>query len=135
MRMEEFELICTLDIYKKLYKNDKILYSYFEKCDCVYGKSGLFYKSIKDLSKIHGICKSSISRSKQRLIYYGLISIVKHYKNNGHRGIDYIHVNSLSEIYEHLKKDTENFKDQTRILSTISSLTDLTKTTTNVGVV
>lgn len=75
MRMEELEFICLLDIYKKLPKNDKIIYGYFEKCDCVLTKSGWFYKSIKELSSLHGMCKSSVSRSKQRLIYYGLIQV------------------------------------------------------------
>ena len=129
MRIDELEFVYLLDTYKKLQKNDKILYSYFEKCDCI-SKSGLFYKSIEELSTLHNICKSSISRSKQRLIYYGLIKIQKHYNRNGHRGIDYIHVNSLQEIYEHLNKDVSNFKDQNRILNSLKLIEPkLTKTT------
>lgn len=129
MRIDELEFVYLLDIYKKLQKNDKIIYSYFEKCDCI-SKSGWFYKSIKELSILHSICQTSISRSKQRLIYYGLIQIKKHYNYNGHRGIDYIRVNSLQEIYKHLNKDVSNFKDQNRVLNSLKFIEPkLTKTT------
>lgn len=122
MKIDDYEFVCTLDIHKKLLKNDKILYGYFDKCDCVYANSGWFYKSLNDINELFSICKSSISRSKQRMIYYGLIKIRKYYNKNGHRGIDYIHVNTLSEILEHLKLDSNTIKDQNRIENRLNYL-------------
>jgi hypothetical protein len=136
MKIETYETLCQLDTYKKLYPNDKILYSLLEKYSCIYGCDEWFYKSIENLSKVSGICKSSISRSKKRLIYYGFIKIKKYYTQNGHRGVDYLHLNTLKEVLEHLQKDISNSKDINRLINTLKIVElKTTKTTENVDVV
>lgn len=119
MKIETYETLCQLDTYKSLHSNDKILYGLLEKYNCVYGCAEWFYKSVKELSKMSGICESSISRSKKRLIYYGFIKVKKHYNHNGNRGVDWIHLNSLEEVSIHLQQDISNSKDVNRILNTL----------------
>jgi hypothetical protein len=120
MRIETYEIICQLDVYKNLKPFAKILYSLLEKYNCTYGCSEWFYKSVAELAKISGTSKSTVSRSKQSLIYNGLIGIKKHYTLNGNRGNDYFHLNTLEEIYEHLQKDVANAKDINRLKPHIS---------------
>jgi predicted transcriptional regulator len=115
MQIETYETLCQLDVYKDLYALDKVIYGIIEKYHCVYGSPEWIYKSVKELSKVSGTSTSSVSRSKKRLLYYGLIQVKKHYSHNGNRGIDWIHLNTLDEVYEHLKKDVANSKDLNRL--------------------
>jgi hypothetical protein len=115
MKIETYETLCQLDCYKSLYPNDKIIYSLMEKYNCVYGCPEWFYKAVQELSKVSGISASSVSRSKNRLLYRGLIKVKKHYTQNGNRGVDYIHLNTLEEVYAHLQKDVANNKDINRL--------------------
>jgi hypothetical protein len=115
MKIETYELICQLDAYKFLHPKDKIIYGFLEKYHCVYGCPEWFYKSIQELSDVAGTSKSSTSRSKKRLIYNGLIKVKKYYSQNGNRGVDYFHLNSLEEIMENLQKDVANTKDINRL--------------------
>ena len=120
MKIETYEIICQLDVYKKLKPFAKVLYSLLEKFNCIYGCAEWFYKSVAELAKFSGTSNSTVSRSKQSLIYNGLIGIKKHYTQNGNRGVDYFHLNTLEEIYEHLQKDVANAKDINRLKPHIS---------------
>lgn len=121
MKTEEYKNICKLSIYKKLTPSERHIYGTLNMLDCSFGNKGNFYKSRKDLCELTNFNKGTISRAKQKLIFYGFIKVNKFYNHHGNRGSDNFTMCSLKDILETLKKDINSNK------SDINRISDLTK--------
>jgi hypothetical protein len=120
MKLQEFNFICTLNIYNHLSANARHLYLYLDKLHCCFNYSDWFYISQKNLCEYLKISRSTLYRITLELIYYGFLQTRHCYKFSGKRKADEYHLNSIIEILEETKKDINNEKDLNKIIYYVS---------------